>query len=394
MEKACPDLKSEYKIFGNYIVSSMLHKFSQFYKLSEVQLAQLWNDAVFVFDTNVLFNFYRYSKETSKEFLRAIQNIRERVWLPYQVGFEFHRSRLSVIDEEVNIYNKFIEKVKAICTEVENKNRNPFISNELNIELIQLTSKIEGEFNLKIIEFEQRIKEDEILKELNDIFLDKLGDEFSCEKLNSIYRDGEIRYKEGIPPGYGDKKKQIPERYGDLVIWQEILEKAKKSSKPIIFITDDGKEDWWLIHAGKTISPRPELLKEFTKNTGQICHFYKPFQFLKYSNTYQGSHIKDEIIEEVKQLVKKSHGINDNIIIKLKLKSLGDRSNFTLFMNSILQDGYQILIESETTDSIYSVLITLPNIVDLERRFTQKYLTALNKYDIELLDYNKYLTSK
>ena len=39
-------------------------------------------------------------------------------------------------------------------------------------------------------------------------------------------------------------------------------EKAKVTKKPIIFISGDVKEDWWLEKDGKRIMPLPQLKKE------------------------------------------------------------------------------------------------------------------------------------
>ena len=48
----------------------------------------------------------------------------------------------------------------------------------------------------------------------------------------------------------------------------KLLERAKAEKKPLLFVTDDAKEDWWLIHEERTIGPRPELLREFAKLLG------------------------------------------------------------------------------------------------------------------------------
>jgi len=40
-------------------------------------------------------------------------------------------------------------------------------------------------------------------------------------------------------------------KFGDLIIWKEMIEKAKAEKRPIIFVTDDGKSDWWHIHSSR-----------------------------------------------------------------------------------------------------------------------------------------------
>lgn len=41
-----------------------------------------------------------------------------------------------------------------------------------------------------------------------------------------------------------------------------MIKKAKDDGKPIIFITGDVKEDWWLNMDGKRLMPHPLLKRE------------------------------------------------------------------------------------------------------------------------------------
>ena len=67
--------------------------------------------------------------------------------------------------------------------------------------------------------------------------------------------EGQGRYKKEIPPGFKDAKdKDGVRKYGDLIIWKEMLKFALKQSKNIIFITDDVKADWWETQDNKKFS--------------------------------------------------------------------------------------------------------------------------------------------
>ncbi len=363
----------------------MKDKFFQYHPLNEDQIEKLWEQSIFVFDTNVLFNLYRYSEQTSDEFLQTISKLKKRIWLPNHVACEFYRKRLSVIEDEINTYKDFNKKIDSIYADLENRNRNPYFSQELQKEFSNVKIKINQEIEEKIKEFEKKYIADNILQKVIEIFDKQVGEEFSNDKLNTIYKDGEIRYKDDMPPGFEDKKKPSPDKYGDLVIWHQIIEKSKEEKKPIIFITDDGKEDWWLIHSGKIISPRPELLKEFKSQTNQICHFYKPFQFLKYSNTFLGNDVKLEVIQEVKNLEKIEVNSTKRILVIIKVKCL--QKDLNSLTDIISNDGYNISF-SEIKEGFHSLFIVLPNIEDLERRFKKKYLAELQNLNMELIEYS------
>ena len=78
----------------------MKDTFFEYNRLHEEEIKNLWDRAIFIFDTNVLLNLYRYSDDTSKKFLETIVKLETRVWIPYQVGLEFNKNRLKVISEQ------------------------------------------------------------------------------------------------------------------------------------------------------------------------------------------------------------------------------------------------------------------------------------------------------
>lgn len=62
-----------------------------------------------------------------------------------------------------------------------------------------------------------------------------------------------------------------------------MIAKAKADKRPVIFISDDVKEDWWWIHRGRKMGPRPELIEEFRAESGQEFHIYEFSQFLRFA---------------------------------------------------------------------------------------------------------------
>ena len=108
-----------------------------------------------------------------------------------------------------------------------------------------------------------------------------------------------------IPPGYEDKEKKVDSRlYGDLVIWKEILKKAEeKPKRPIIFITNDS--DWLLEIDGRSMGPRPELVKEIYDSTGTRFYIYPTDRFAYWAKEYSGLKNMDEAISEARTLRQK-----------------------------------------------------------------------------------------
>jgi len=74
--------------------------FPQYDDLAEKNFGIAWKQAIFVFDTNVLLNLYRYQTGTRDELLTVLGQLSGRVWIPHHVALEFQRNRLKVIAEQ------------------------------------------------------------------------------------------------------------------------------------------------------------------------------------------------------------------------------------------------------------------------------------------------------
>lgn len=54
-----------------------------------------------------------------------------------------------------------------------------------------------------------------------------------------------------------------------MIIWEQIKEHAKEKNKDIILVTGKIQDDWFYIVNDKVISPRQELINEFTQKTSE-----------------------------------------------------------------------------------------------------------------------------
>jgi hypothetical protein len=146
------------------------------------------------------------------------------------------------------------------------------------------------------------------------MFKNKIGKNIETDIEPPINVDliGYKRYKRNVPPGYRDKSKRGDgDPYGDLIIWLEIIEYAKKNKKDIVFVTDDKKNDWYDSSSydfGENINkhikpkyPRPknELLFEFSKKTKKNILIFTFDEFNEiYIKLNKDSGVTEKDIEE------------------------------------------------------------------------------------------------
>ncbi len=282
----------------------MRSKFPGYYKPTEHEFNELWEKGLFVLDANVLLDLFRYSDETVNTLIETIINLKNRVWIPYQVSLEYHRNLNEVLASQINSYKKTIDTLEDFKKQLEAKRSHPFLDKKLHQEIRDFCEKFDSELSKKKNEFEQLMTENPIKERISTLLDDKVGDELDKAKIEQICSDGAKRYAEKTPPGYIDSKnKQGKDAFGDLIIWYEIIEKAKRDDTHIILVTGDVKEDWFLKHSGKTLGPRPELIHEFRNETKKFFYAYPTNQFLEFSNIYFKSNINLQVIEEVEKVI-------------------------------------------------------------------------------------------
>lgn len=363
----------------------MKNEFKEFYKLTEAEFKKLWSNSIIVLDTNLLFNLYRYSESTTSDIFKLIESLSNQLWIPFRVGFEFQRKRIDIIHEEIQVYKRFENDVISLEQKILTQKRGPFISEKLTRDFAEFRKNIEVECEGKTDWLNSLLTDDVILEKLTNLFGEKVGKEFDDERRKNVFEEGRKRYASKIPPGYKDSEKpQDEDKFGDLIIWYQMIDVAKEKKKPVIFVTDDSKEDWWNQKHGKTFGPRPELLKEFALKTKNLCYLYQPFQFLEYANQFLNQEIDTSVINEVREFKRSKRSPESNYkILSISIDTADKNSRLNEYCEFLTTNGYEITVQK--IDDFKSLLkVKLPKIDDLERRFKSKYIKMLNDYNLKL----------
>lgn len=263
----------------------------------------MWSEAIFAVDANVLLNLYRYSPETRNELEKALRAVQERLFIPHQAAKEFLRNRLTVTASQAEEYTKAIKTITELASTLANKKKHPFLGEDklpsFNDHVKQLVQQLE----IQKLTLLNRLTNDEILEFAESVFEGKTGAPFDEEKVKEIAATGETRYQNEVPPGYKDGKKDVSDdpyrKYGDLIVWLQIIKEAKSQQKPVIFITDDKKEDWWLEQSGRTIGPRTELRQEFISEVSNDFWMYTVDKFIEEAARTNNTAVSDQVIAEI-----------------------------------------------------------------------------------------------
>jgi hypothetical protein len=287
---------------SNFVIMKEL--FPGYSKKSDKEIRSFWDQGIIVFDANVLLNLYRYSEATRNTLLDLIGKLKDKIWLPHQAALEYNRNRYEVIADQEKAYKEFIDKISQIQKDLQSANKPPFLSDEVHKDLNKAFEKVNDEVAKSIQKYNDYLKEDPVYDTISTLFDEKIGTPFLPEQLKELYKQGEERFKTKTPPGYEDEKtKEGDRKYGDWILWKQMIEKAKEIKRPVIFVTDERKNDWWWkIRDGRNMGPRQELVGELKHETGMEFHMYSSERFLDYGQQYLREKVNKQALEELKQL--------------------------------------------------------------------------------------------
>jgi hypothetical protein len=226
--------------------------------------------------------------------------------LPHQAALEYNRNRYEVIAEQEKAYNEFLDKITQIQKDLQSTSKPPFLSNKVDKELNNVFEKVTSEVKESINKYCDYLKNDPIYNSISELFRNRITEQFTQEELNNIFKEGEERYKNKVPPGFEDEKtKDGNRKFGDLILWKQIILKAKELKKDIILITDERKIDWWWkIKDGRNMGPRQELVEEIRREADVDFHMYSSERFLTYGQSLLKEKINQQAFEEIQAMKK------------------------------------------------------------------------------------------
>lgn len=389
-----------------------------------------YSEVRIVIDTNVLLDLVRYPIYISKNILEIFNKCIDLLWIPNQVLNEYETNKNKVFGDYKKKYKSFQNNLlncagkfeKDIKTILDSGNRYNYhkledletsISQSIELlrnNIINYKENIGTEFSLT------QEKNPEIIQEIENLVQEivekqQIGKKLKIQEEISLIKEGEIRYKYNIPPGYRDIKKSDISKFGDLFVWKEIIEFSKNQPyKTIFFITNDLKEDWWQLDKNNNVVKiNSSLEREFNENCKEshieffsLDGFYKLASQLYNLNNYQvyinlnrddNNYIKrvvDKITETLGDYLFKSPDIylqykdelksRDNIVVKRNSYEI-----LEVYSNS-LKDAmeYKYNIKLNVNIDIYS---DEPFICDDNRDSIVKTYKISQKYagDIEVL---------
>lgn len=268
-----------------------------------------------VFDTNILLNLYRYEKKIANDIVSQIKSLKRNdffeVWLPHQVALEFNLQRKSTFKTQGKAvqmfksdFDSFRKRVRGLA-QVGGKNSELApLQAELGPHFHEISNIIEKHFQ----KHKKTKRDDKVIDQVYEIFDGVVGENYSLDKMCELEKEGEYRYLHNIPPGFDDYGKEITysylgtkieSKYGDFILWSQLIDKAIDSQTALIFVTGDEKPDWQSKDFGRV---HPELINEFKLKTGHDFYALSLPNFQRYFEPKLKRKLSKETTTEITNL--------------------------------------------------------------------------------------------
>lgn len=271
-------------------------------------------NGMIVFDTNALLHLYGYHGESLDSFFEVLEKIATRVFIPYQVMDEFWRNRRTTLADNSSRHREK-EEIKAAAGKIEKLysawyrrtiSRDNAVTNSLkNVQMAvdSLVAHMDKESTkTQSVGPDTPTHEDPVLTKLSRLFSGRVGSPpATAEERKLLQEQGLRRIAAKIPPGYEDAGKGDARSTGDFLVWHQTMEEAKKRQMPVVFVTQDNKQDWWLYAGTGEQRARPELVQELLDRAGQRLFIIRTTNLLEFGDVL-GVHVAPNTLEQAREL--------------------------------------------------------------------------------------------
>jgi len=249
--------------------------------------------------------------DAREDFLGLLGRLGERLWVPHQVGLEFHRNRFTLIHDQEQLLQKLrgavADSAGKLRETINSVRDHPVVDRQEFAEVIEdafrnISTYLEKLCSEPILSIKAAMEADPVLDTVTALLEGKVGSPYTNDQMVQVDTDAKRRIQEKRPPGYSDAKKDDDRAIGDYVLWRQVLDQAIERKLPVLLVTNDQKEDWYRRHHGITIGPRTELVAEMHEEAGVAFHAQTLVRFVETAASGLPSAVKEATVSEVSRL--------------------------------------------------------------------------------------------
>lgn len=315
--------------------------FPGYYPPSREERRDAYRRGLISVDTNALLDLYRFTEKARHELFEILETLSSRLFITHQAALEFYRNRLSVFEDRLSATDEKCKDIQKSLDSVSDKvqefagRHQIAVSERDNLTTLvnglsqALTNAIRlaGTYDLT----REQVLEgtDAVLKRLEALSLNRIGSPLNDDAQKQALKEAARRREERIPPGYSEKKTVPGLQAGDYILWRQLMSEASAHGRPVLFVTNEQKEDWVLKDSSNRIlGPRPELVLEMQQQAGVALHTVTVVGLLREAREYLGISVSSSTIHEAESIPRKHNAefrFTDNAMERFDILSTADQ---------------------------------------------------------------------
>jgi len=265
-------------------------------------------------DANVLLNLYRYDLPAQEKLLDVLERLGAQLWVPHQVLDEFWRRREDALhdlgagaDRSLQALGNLLKQAGRELHQWANRTALPddkvaVLDEKLESAFRDTEGVIQEAMVAKRAQQDPDTNADQVLVRLETILAGRVGSRLDAADEKAAIAEGLRRVGAMEPPGYKDRTKDGDRAAGDYLVWEQTLKQAEHRMVPVLFVTEDRKEDWWLLVHGQRRGPRPELVEEMRSRAGVQLLMTQTDNLLRLARDYLAVEVSDAAVEDVSRV--------------------------------------------------------------------------------------------
>lgn len=278
------------------------------------QIEAALQSGIVALDTNILLHLYKCGSTARSQIFDVLEAVSSNLFMPAQVQAEFWRNRDDVIREVITTSSlaglreaqkKALAEIKAWRRRTMSTTEADELAEDLEKAFRRVLTRVSSDDGGRGINLKAALSsahDDTILQRLLELFESRVGLPYDPDTFKAYVRQGRERFEQRIPPGYmdGNKQGQVEEGVGDYLVWEQLIDRASKTGKDVLFVTDDEKEDWWRLDvSGEPIAARIELIQEMRHRAGVNLYMLRRPDFLEMAGPLLGVIVDESTIDDV-----------------------------------------------------------------------------------------------
>lgn len=259
-----------------------------------------------VLDTDTLLGLYRCTPRSRADLLRALQRIRDRLWVPHQVLADFWRRREAVLGEAEQASARAAEVLRRAEEQAVRGLRawsdRVSLAPDERFALERVLRDAHEHVVARLTEATRQeavvdTEEDQVVADLDGLLYGRVGDPLTPDEHRAALAEAAERASRGFPPGEDG-----------YLVWRQVLAEAARRKRDVLLVTGEAAEGWWrLDEHGSARGPRPELYEELRAVAGVRLFTMRPDVFLRHAHELLGPAAREGAADDVERALRQAN---------------------------------------------------------------------------------------